>query len=81
MKIHVGFEFVYDFVAPTTMVLMLNVHPSRAGDLIKPDLLRTTPFLPLARYSDGFGNICTRLTAPKGELGIFTDALVADTGA
>jgi transglutaminase-like putative cysteine protease len=80
MKIRIGFEFVYDFVAPTPMVLMLNVHPSRAGDLIKPDLIRTTPLLPLTRYSDGFGNICTRLTAPKGELGIFTDALVADTG-
>jgi transglutaminase-like putative cysteine protease len=80
MKIRVGFEFTYEFVAPTPMVLMLNVHPSRATDLIKPDQLRTTPMLPLTRYADAFGNICTRLTAPKGELQLSTDALVADTG-
>ena len=43
MKIRVGFEIVYEFVARTPMVLMLNVHPSRASDLIKPDQLRITP--------------------------------------
>ena len=66
MRIRVGFEFTYEFVASTPMVLMLNVHPSRATDLIKPDQLRTTPTLPMTRYADAFGNICTRLTAPKG---------------
>jgi transglutaminase-like putative cysteine protease len=80
MKIRVGFEFVYEFVAPTPMVLMLNVHPSRATDLIKPDQLRVTPTLPLVRYQDGFGNLCTRLVAPKGQLEISTDALVHDCG-
>jgi transglutaminase-like putative cysteine protease len=80
MKIRVGFEFTYEFVAPTPMVLMLNVHPSRVADLIKPDQLCTTPMLPLTRYADAFGNLCTRLTAPKGELQISTDALVSDSG-
>jgi hypothetical protein len=40
MKIRIGFEITYDFVAPTPMMLMLNVHPSRAADIIKPDQLR-----------------------------------------
>jgi transglutaminase-like putative cysteine protease len=80
MRIRVGFEFTYEFVAPTPMVLMLNVHPSRATDLIKPDQLRTTPTLPMTRYVDAFGNICTRLTAPKGRLDLSTDAVVADSG-
>jgi transglutaminase-like putative cysteine protease len=80
MRIRVGFEFTYEFVAPTPMVLMLNVHPSRATDLIKPDQLRTTPTLPMTRYADAFGNICTRLTAPKGRLDLSTDAVVADSG-
>jgi transglutaminase-like putative cysteine protease len=80
MKIRVGFDFVYEFVAPTPMVLMLNVHPSRVRDLIKPDQLRVSPTLPLTRYQDTFGNICTRLLAPKGELRLSADALVADTG-
>jgi transglutaminase-like putative cysteine protease len=80
MRIRVGFEFTYEFVASTPMVLMLNVHPSRATDLIKPDQLRTTPTLPMTRYTDAFGNICTRLTAPKGRLDLSTDAVVADSG-
>jgi transglutaminase-like putative cysteine protease len=80
MQIRVGFEMVYEFVARTPMVLMLNVHPSRATDMIEPDQLRITPMLPLTRYLDGFGNVCTRLVAPAGELTISTDALIADSG-
>ena len=80
MKIRVGFEITYDFVARTPMMLMLNVHPSRAADVIKPDQLRVSPAVPFTRYLDAFGNVCTRLVAPPGQLEIFTDALVADSG-
>ena len=80
MRIRVGFDLAYEFVAPTPMVLMLNVHPSRTSDLIKPDQLRTTPALRMTRYVDAFSNICTRLLAPKGELQISADGMIADTG-
>ena len=33
MKIHVGYDLVYECVQPTPMIFMLNVHPSRAADL------------------------------------------------
>src|SRR5262249_8232042 len=36
--------------------------------------------LPVTRYLDAFGNVCTRLVAPAGELKISTDALIADSG-
>jgi len=80
MKIRIGFEITNDFVAPTPMMLMLNVHPSRAADIIKPDQLRVSPAVPLTRYLDAFGNVCTRLVAPPGQIEIRTDALVADSG-
>ena len=80
MKIRIGFEFVYEFVARTPMVLMLNVHPSRAGDLIRPDHLRFTPALPVTRYADMFGNVCSRVVAPAGRIEICADAVVADSG-
>src|SRR5262249_14929822 len=80
MQIRVGFEIVYEFAARTPLVLMLNVHPSRAGDMIEPDQLRIAPALPVTRYLDAFGNVCTRLVAPAGELTIPTDALIADSG-
>ena len=80
MQIRVGFEMLYEFVGRTPMVLMLNVHPSRALDVITPDHLRITPSLPVTRYSDMFGNVCTRLVAPPGQVEISTDALVWDSG-
>ena len=80
MKIRVGFELVYEFVQATPMVLMLNVHPSRSGDLLKPDQLQISPLVPVSRYLDAFGNICRRLVAPAGQIQISTDAIVADSG-
>jgi len=80
MKIRVGFEITYDFVAHTPMMLMLNVHPSRAADVIKPDQLQVSPVVPFTRYLDAFGNVCTRLVAPPGQLDIRTDALLAYSG-
>ena len=50
MRIRVGFELVYEFAESTPMVLMLNVHPSRTGDLLKPDQLRISPSVPATRF-------------------------------
>jgi transglutaminase-like putative cysteine protease len=79
MKIRVGFGLVYEFAQKTPAILMLNVHPSRASDLVQPDELWITPTLPLTRYLDAFGNICSRLVAPPGRLEIFADTVVADS--
>jgi transglutaminase-like putative cysteine protease len=80
MKIRVGCDLTYECVAPTPMVLMLNVHPSRAADLLAPDLIRVSPTRPLSIYADMFGNTCVRLVAPAGDIRIVTDTLVADSG-
>jgi transglutaminase-like putative cysteine protease len=80
MKIRVGFELVYEFAQPTPVVLMLNVHPSRTCDLLKPDQLQVSPLVPVTRYLDSFGNVCRRLIAPAGRIEIMTDAIVADSG-
>ena len=80
MKIRVGFELVYEFAEKCPVVLMLNVHPSRSADLVQADHLRITPVLPLTRYLDTFGNICSRLVVPPGRVEISTDAVVADCG-
>jgi transglutaminase-like putative cysteine protease len=80
MKIRVGCDLTYECAAPTPMVLMLNVHPSRAADLLAPDLIRVAPIRPLTIYTDMFGNTCCRLVAPAGDIRIVTDTLVADSG-
>ncbi|MEO8005480.1 MAG: transglutaminase family protein [Betaproteobacteria bacterium] len=80
MQIRVGCELVYECPQPTPMILMLNVHYSRAADLVIPDKLVTNPPLPIHAYRDSFGNWCSRIVAPAGQTRISTDALVNDSG-
>jgi transglutaminase-like putative cysteine protease len=63
------------------MILALNIHYSRAADLVRPDLLMTRPAVPVASYRDLFGNWCSRVVAPQGDFTISADALVHDSGA
>jgi transglutaminase-like putative cysteine protease len=62
------------------MVLMLNVHPSRQQYLEKRDRLHLSPDVPIHTYLDRFRNVCTRLVAPVGELRVFADTIIVDTG-
>ncbi len=80
MRIRIGYELVYNFPQPTPMILNLNVHYSRASDMVRPDHLITRPSMPVSAYRDGFGNWCTRLVAPTGRLVLTADALINDSG-
>src|SRR6202023_3300325 len=80
VKISVGYELIYDCPQPTPMMLVLNIHYSRASDIVVPDHLTTIPSVPLSAYRDHFGNWCTRLVAPKGQIRIASAALVKDSG-
>jgi transglutaminase-like putative cysteine protease len=80
MQIRVGYDIVYDCVQPTPMVLMLNVHHSRAADIVVPDLLVTEPAVPVHAYRDVFGNWCSRIVAPSGRLRITSTGVVNDAG-
>jgi transglutaminase-like putative cysteine protease len=62
------------------MILLLNVHYSRAGDLERPDLLVTDPAVAIEAYRDGFGNWCNRLVAPAGIMTVSTDGTIRDGG-
>ena len=80
MRIRVGYEFIYSFPQPTPMILTVSIHYSRASDIIVPDRLTTDPLVPVSTYRDGFGNLCSRLVAPAGQIRIESTGLVRDTG-
>jgi transglutaminase-like putative cysteine protease len=79
MKIRLGYEITYYHPQPTPMLAVLSIHFSRAAQLIIPDYLVTNPQVPVTQYRDGFGNWCSRLVAPAGQLTLTTDALVMDS--
>jgi transglutaminase-like putative cysteine protease len=77
MKLRVGYEMVYTCSQSTPMLLMLNTHSSYVNEIIVPDRLIVEPALPLTKYYDSFGNLCSRLvTPPDGQLSLSTEALI-----
>jgi transglutaminase-like putative cysteine protease len=80
MKIRLGYEMVFDVPQPLALVAMLKVHPSRAGDLLEPDLMEASSGALSEDYTDSFGNLCSRLLVPAGELRLGGRTLVADSG-
>jgi transglutaminase-like putative cysteine protease len=80
VKIQLGFDLTYACGDATPMILMLNVHPSRAADLLKPDRLHFTPPRSITPYVDGFGNKCVRVLAPPGDLRVTGSTVIADNG-
>jgi len=80
MKIRVGYELIYDFPQRTPMIVVLGTHFSRASDVVVPDFLTTSPAVPISAYRDGFGNWCSRLVAPAGQMRLSGDGTVRDSG-
>ncbi|MGY2050697.1 transglutaminase-like domain-containing protein [Methylobacterium sp. JK268] len=80
MKIRTGYSIAFDTVAPTPMVLMLSVHPSRVDDLLTPETILFDPPVPARAYRDGFDNVCTRIVAPAGRIRMAADFTVRDSG-
>ncbi len=80
MQISVGYEIIYDLPNPTPILATLNIHQSRAADLVEPDNLVTSPPVPFSGYFDNFGNWVTRITAPSGRIRLSARAIVNDSG-
>lgn len=80
MRMRLGCRLSFQLPAPTPMILLLNVHYSRAGDLERPDLLTTDPAVPVEAYRDAFGNWCSRIVAPAGQITVTTDGVIRDEG-
>ena len=80
VRLRVGYELTYNCLQETPMILLVNIHYSRASDLIIPDQLTTDPAMPISAYRDGFGNWCHRVLAPAGRIHLRGGGLIHDTG-
>ena len=80
MRIRLGYDIRFDIPAPVPMVALLNVHPSRRGDLREPDALRVEPAVETDEYVDLFGNVSTRFVAPQGSVRLFNETTIDDSG-
>jgi len=80
MQIRVGYELVFDCPQAVPMMLAVNVHTTRRGDLIVADELVTDPVVPVSTYLDRFQNVCSRIVAPAGRITLSSSAIVRDSG-
>jgi len=85
MLIRIGYDIELAFklpTAPTALIYMLQVHPSRAGDLRGGEHITISPPLRTDHYLDAFGNQVARVHVDAGveTIRIRNDALVHDSG-
>ena len=78
MLIRVGYDITVRLFAPTAVIFLLRVHPSRSGDLVVPENFQTQPELPVQEYCDKFGNPCGRLNSPQ-VMSVFLTKLLSAT--
>jgi len=82
MLIKIGFDIQLGVTAPTALIYMLQVHPSRAGDISEGEHISISPPLLTDHYRDGFDNQCARVHVPAGvnSVRLRNEAVVFDTG-
>ena len=75
-----GFDIGFRVTEPTSLLLMLSIHPSRLPDLQTPHQLHFDPVTESRDYTDMFGNTCTRILAQPGAVRISTSFDIRDSG-
>ena len=80
MLITAGYDIAFQCPAQTSMLLQLNVHPSRIGDLRSPDIVASEPDLAKGAYLDHFGNRVTRVDVPPGVVTFSNRFVIFDSG-
>jgi transglutaminase-like putative cysteine protease len=82
MLIQIGYDIEIGVTAPTALIYMLRVHPSRSSDVQGSENITISPPLPTDHYQDSFDNFCARVHVPYGvnSVRLRNNAVVYDTG-
>ncbi|WP_439575798.1 transglutaminase-like domain-containing protein [Phreatobacter sp.] len=80
MLIRYGYDITVTCPQPTPMVNLLTAHRDRLADIRRAEVLVTNPAVASTTYIDLFGNICRRFVAPAGDLAMWADGTIEDSG-
>jgi transglutaminase-like putative cysteine protease len=82
MLIHIGYDIELALTAPTALIYLLRVHPSREQDLQTREQLQIHPALSTTDYLDAFGNRCGRIQVPANvsSVRLSNSARIYDSG-
>ena len=79
MLIRNGYEIAVYCPSPTAFVTLLDIREEEKG-AVRTETFSTAPGLETHLYRDLFGNVCRRFVAPAGDLTLFSDNLVENSG-
>lgn len=79
MWLHASCSLAFQVTVPTPLVLMLRPR-SGPHQWVASEDYRISPTVAVTEFTDGFGNLCQRLTAPIGDFRVYTsaDVMVAE---
>ena len=80
MHIRYGFNIEIEVVQPTTILTMMDVEPARRHAIIEERPFRATGVEGSESYIDAFGNLCRRVRALPGTVGLSLDGVISDHG-
>jgi transglutaminase-like putative cysteine protease len=80
MRIRYGFDIELSLPQPTTVVTVMDVHPSRKSDVIEESGVHTNQEIRFQKFIDCFGNVTRRLTSDGGTLGLKLVGSIGDSG-
>lgn len=79
MWLHTRCDLTFEIAVPTPFILMLRPR-SGAQQWVAREEYKIVPSVPALEFTDIYGNLCQRLTAPPGPFGVHTaaDVMTAD---
>ncbi|WP_432698225.1 transglutaminase-like domain-containing protein [Marinobacterium sp. YM272] len=79
MWLRASCDLTFDITVPTPFIFMLRPR-SGANQWVAREEYNIAPIVPVFEFTDGYGNLCQRLVAPKGTFSVKTVAemMVAD---
>lgn len=79
MRLEAKCKMILNVEQPTPLVAMLRPR-SGDGQWVASESYELEPFVPVVEYADPFGNLCQRLTTPKGrfQIGVTAQVETAD---
>src|ERR1700732_4429877 len=80
MQIRYGFNIELTLIQPTTLVTLMDVHPSRRRDILEERGFHASQPIPVETFIDSYGNLSRRMTAEPGPLALGLEGVVRDSG-
>jgi len=80
MQIRYGFNIELTLFQPTTLVTLMDVHPSRRRDILEERRFHASQPIPVETFIDSYGNLSRRMTVEAGPLALGLEGVIRDSG-